>query len=96
MNEKPANRKNTGRNPDGTFKSGVSGNPNGRPKDTLKEYIRKKLSNMTDEEKEEYIKPISKDLQWRMGEGNPHQTTDGHLEVTLPKPLMDVTNKDED
>jgi hypothetical protein len=48
--EKPANRKNTGRNPDGTFMPGVSGNPKGRPKDTLKEYIATKLRNMPPEE----------------------------------------------
>ena len=74
--ENPENRKETGRNADGTFKSGVSGNPGGRPKDSLKDYLRKKLSTMTDEQKEEWLKVIPKELQWRMGEGNPSNATE--------------------
>ena len=69
--EEPQNRENSGRNPDGTFKLGVSGNPGGRPKNSLKDYVKAKLSEMTDTEKEEYLKQVPKDLQWRMAEGNP-------------------------
>lgn len=74
--QEPANRQDTGRNEDGTFKPGISGNPSGRPKNTLKDYIRQKFMNMTDEQKEEFLKTISPDVQWRMGEGNPHNTED--------------------
>src|SRR3990167_6762308 len=54
----------------------VSGtlNPNGRPKGkTLKEWAREKLMNMSDEEKEEFIKTLPKDILWRMAKGNPAQ-----------------------
>jgi len=64
------------RNPDGTFPKGVSGNPGGRPKNTLKDYLRRKFSSMTDEEKEEFLKGVSAIDQFRMAEGNPHTTTD--------------------
>jgi hypothetical protein len=75
--EQPANREETGRNPDGTFKPGFSGNPEGRPKDTLKEYIAKKLRDMSEEEKEEFLKGIPKETQWKMGEGNPSNELSG-------------------
>lgn len=64
------------RNPDGTYKPGVSGNINGRPRDTLKAYMSQKLRDMSDEEKEEFLKGIAKEIQWKMGEGNPATETD--------------------
>ena len=78
MSEKPQNMQETGRNPDGTFKEGFSGNPGGRPKNSLKDYIKIKLSEMTDEEKEKWIQEhkISGIDQWKMSEGNPHNTED--------------------
>ena len=64
------------RNPDGTFAEGTAPGP-GRPKGkTLKEWARDKLMGMTEEQREEFIKSLSKDTFWRMAEGNPHQTTD--------------------
>ena len=78
------------------WKKGQSGNPSGRPKGSLKTYVATKLAKMSDKEKDEYLKDINKDLQWRMGEGNPHQTTDGILEVTLPKPLLGGQSNDSD
>ena len=65
------------RQPDGTFGPGNLANPEGRPKGkTLKEWARDKLMGMTEEQREEFIKSLSKDTFWRMAEGNPHQTTD--------------------
>ena len=66
----------------GRFVPGVSGNPTGegagRPKNSLKDYIKRKLSKMSDEEKEQWLidNNISEELQFRMAEGNPHQTSD--------------------
>lgn len=84
---KPENRDET-RNPDGTFKPGISGNPGGRPKNSLKDYLKAKLSEMTAEEKEAWLiaNKITGDLQWRMAEGQPQQdvVSDGKA---LPTPI---------
>ena len=75
MNE-PDKQENN-RNPDGTFKEGVSGNPAGRPKgQTLKEYMAERFRTMTPEEKDEWLKDVAKSEKWRMAEGNPKQDTD--------------------
>lgn len=62
--------------PNPTGKGGFGDNPQninagGRPKNSLKSYVAKKLAEMPDEKKEEFLKKIAPDLQWRMGEGNP-------------------------
>lgn len=65
------------RNPDGTFKKGISGNPNGRPVgQSLKEYTRHKLASMTEDEKEAFLSGIEEYKLWTMAEGNPAQHTD--------------------
>ncbi len=65
------------RNPDGTFKPGVSGNPDGRPPGkSLKEYWKIRFAGMTDEEKAEFSKTVAPELLWQMAEGRPSQATD--------------------
>lgn len=88
------------RNPDGTFPPGVSGNPAGRPKgQTLKEWVRTKLIGMTDIERTEFLKDISKDVQWKMAEGNPENKTDvtsgGEAIPILVQFLNGKDNKDD-
>lgn len=62
------------RDEQGRLLPGNTANPNGRPKGkTLKEWVRDKLKEMTEEERKDFLKDVPKDIQWRMAEGNPHQ-----------------------
>lgn len=58
------------------WKPGQTGNAGGRPKDTLKQYVSKKLCDMSPEEKEQFLRGIPKEVQWKMSEGNPPQSTE--------------------
>ena len=55
------------------FMPGVSGNPGGRPKNSLKLHLQTKFADMDDEQKEAWLKEnkINAELMWRMAEGNP-------------------------
>ncbi len=66
--------RNDGRNEDGTYKKGFCGNPSGRPKNTLKAFLQRKIANMSDEQMEAFLKNINPDLQWQMAEGRPAQS----------------------
>lgn len=77
------------------FKKGFDPRRNykGRPKRiSLKEYARKYLENMTDEERVDYLNSIDPEIVWKMSEGNPPQknTIDG--EIKLPMPIIPKTN----
>ena len=63
------------RNELGQLLPGNTANPKGRPKGkTLKEFARDFLMSMTDEQKETFLNSLSKDVVWKMAEGNPHQS----------------------
>ncbi len=66
------------------YKKGQSGNPNGRPPGTfsMKEYVKKKLAAMTDEEREEFLEGIDKKIIWEMSEGKAKQDLDVKGEIT--------------
>ena len=60
------------------WKKGQVVNPNGRPKGTrsMKQWVKEKLAAMSDDEREEYLMGIPKELVWKMAEGMPDAKTD--------------------
>lgn len=73
----------------------VKGDPRinraGRPKgQSLKEYWKQKIANMTEEDKEAFSKDVSNELIWRMCEGNP--TEDKNIKGDIK---VIIANEDE-
>ena len=59
------------------WKKGQSGNPKGRTAGkTMKEYARQLLECQTDEERQDFLHGLSKDIIWKMAEGLPEAKTD--------------------
>jgi hypothetical protein len=75
------------------WKKGQSGNVLGRPKGkTMKEWAKDYLSRMSNEERDEFMEGIPKDIIWKMSEGAPQTNTD----ITSggkPIPLFDNVTK---
>ena len=77
------------------FKKGNLGGP-GRPKGSgksLKEYSREFLTNMTEEEKMDYLEGLPKEVIWKMAEGNPDTKGEERAPIILPV-LVKFLNKD--
>lgn len=57
------------------FKKGVSGNPGGRAKGSMsmKEYAKRYLRDLPDEEKVDFLEGMNKKDVWEMGEGKAKQ-----------------------
>ena len=78
------------RDAEGKFVKGNPGSP-GRPKgETMKEFARRMLMTMDDEQKRAYLKKLPPEITWRMAEGNPHQTSDVVGEITVAQPLLNA------
>ncbi len=75
------------------WKKGQSGNILGRPKGkTMKEWAKEYLARMTDEERDEFMEGIPKDIIWKMSEGNPANATDvtsGGKPIVLSQEIID-------
>lgn len=55
------------------WKAGQSGNPSGRPKNTMKQYARDYLKNMSEEDRLAFLKSQDMKTIWEMAEGKPKQ-----------------------
>lgn len=66
------------------FKKGVSGNPGGRPKGSMsmKEYAKRYLRDLPDDEKVEFLEGMNKKDVWEMGEGKAKQDVEVSGELT--------------
>ena len=77
----------------GLFVVGNPGSP-GRPKGKgLKEYDRQRFADMSDEEKEEFLKQIAPDIRYRMAEGNP--SNDDKLAAEIKIIIASESDEDE-
>ena len=78
------------------YKKGQSGNPGGRPKGSksLKQWIKERMEVMTDEEREDFMNGLNKDIIWKMAEGNPQSDLTSGGEKILPSPILGgITNE---
>ena len=72
-------------------KKGEIRNPKGRPKGTLKDFVRDLLIAMPPKQKRAFLKRVQPETQWKMAEGNPAQETELKVPQTLVELIKDVT-----
>ena len=79
------------------WKKGQSGNPAGRQKGkTMKEYAKELLSCQTEEERQDFLHGLSKDIIWKMAEGLPSQDITSGGEKINPSPIINVFSNNSD
>ena len=86
--------------PNPTGKGGFGDNPEnrnngGRLPNPLKEYQRKKFEDMTDKQKDAFLKKVSNVDRWKMSEGNPDNNTDvtsGGKTIVVPPQVASIIN----
>jgi len=64
------------------WKKGQSGNLAGRPKGkTMKEYAKELLSCQTEEQRQDFLDGLPKEIVWKMAEGNPTSETNSNIKI---------------
>ena len=75
------------------FKKGQSGNPSGRKAgESMKEFAKRYMACLTEDEKLDFMHGLSKDIIWKMGEGNPESKTEAS--VVVKNVQIDPTDPD--
>lgn len=71
-------------------------NPTGRPKNSMKSYVAKKLAELSDKDKAKWLKEhkISGIDQWKMGEGNPSNEIEHKGKLTIEQVLTNIENEE--
>lgn len=71
------------------WKKGQSGNPSGRKKGkTMKEYAKQLLECQTEEERQEFLHGLGKDVIWKMAEGNPTSDVNQIHEINVSDKII--------
>lgn len=72
------------------WKKGQSGNPKGGKsiKRSMKEFVANYLSELSTEDKIEFLQKIDPAFAWRMAEGNPAQDLTSKGEQIIPIPIL--------
>jgi hypothetical protein len=84
------------------WKKGQSGNPGGRPKGSksMKQWAKEVLESMPEEERQEFMHGLPKEIIWKMAEGNPENKTDittqGEKINTLDPKLLEIAKEAEE
>jgi hypothetical protein len=58
--------------------------------ESLKDFARRYIMEMSERDKREFIKSLPADLVWKMSEGNPHSSEDSTVKHILPTPIMSL------
>lgn len=58
--------------------------------ETLKEFAKRYILEMSERDKHAFIKSLPPDLVWKMAEGNAPTTTDSTVKHILPTPIMSL------
>ena len=93
--EKP-NKAVDNRQPNGRFGANNLANPLGRPKGkSMKEYMADKFRNMSDDDKELWLKEhnVEGQILWKMAEGNPAIDVTSKGESFAPIPILGNVSK---
>ena len=74
----------------GRFTPGHSGNPSGRPKGTMKDYLRRKFMELSDSDKEKFLidNKVTGVDQIKLAEGNPANETDITSDGQALQPIL--------